>query len=1042
MEVLPTHEEMMRRALFTPCETQEQLARWIRVFLNIDLPHCIVSDESNSSPMQALWEIYDKARKNDDAEFSRVMVFANRGGGKCVRKGTLLRGEFGLKPIEDVAVGEKIWSGWAWRRVTDWVHDGEKESRTLKLKNRLDLTTSSVHRVWTLTESGPDWVRVADLKPGDRVAFDTRRPIQHLVNRDEFDDGYVLGILAGDGCLAFLKSQGHVTLSTVDEYVLGKWKAFCLKMCGRFPRQSKSRPCDWRIQAKEIRSWLQSWGWAEDSHSFDKTLPKLTTYSQAAGFLSGLLDTDGFLMRNRTCLSLTSWPLIEGSTKLLHGLGIDAKVRRGKRLNGRQRHIVHHLWISAADSEKLASVGVKIKARKAGSLKNNARTNNPEKTIPRRLCLPVLERLPTKGGRWRETHGIKKPNVQYPRYSMDKLERLDTYRQALGLPSSRKWIAEVSRFDWVEVESVSVGVADFYDLTVEEDHSYWSEGLISHNTLSASILEVLQVLHLQRNVVHLAAIFDQSKKAQEYVRDFLNKPYLRDFRVGQNVKKIEVCRYFNAETGKSITEKEFLDLPETSRLAYQRIYNYMQIVLCTLQSTNGQHAEYCVLDEIDVIPKQNRQAYEEAKHIPDPRDGKLPITVLTSTRKFSYGLVQEELDKASKTGLHIRHWNAIDITEPCPPSRHLPEEPRVRLWVNEADVRHITEEDYLLLDEQARKRYYQREGFAGCVKCPLFSACKGRLATHQQSRSSMLKPISTLITQFRHTSQSGIQTQILCRKPDESGLIYPKLNREVHVKTAQQIAEMLTGEPQTRDITKAELLQMMVDKGARFYAGMDFGFSHNFAVVVGAVFGQFMFIVTVIAMPGLELDEKIAVCEPLRAFAPTIYGDPEAPADIKTFKRKGFHMREWDKYKGSVKAGIEVVRMKLQPAIGDPQLFFLADDPGVELLIQRLEKYHFMTDAAGQVSEEPDDDLDDECDALRYVVMNVFAPKGKLNLPNTKSSDVEDIRKTIAEATQSPEPGQPADWMRGKIASLTGNQEDSRPSEAKTVKRGRFIFDG
>lgn len=560
----------------------------------------------------------------------------------------------------------------------------------------------------------------------------------------------------------------------------------------------------------------------------------------------------------------------------------------------------------------------------------------------------------------------------------------------------------------------------------------------SFKTLGASVLEVLQVLHLGRNVAHMAAIFDQSKKSQEYVRDFFSKPYIRDFRVGQNVKKIEVSRYYEPSTGKSLTENEWGSLGGETRNTYQRVYNYIQIVLCTMTGANSAHTEFFCVDEVDVVPKQHRPAYEEAKHIPDPRDGLMPITLLTSTRKFSYGLVQEEITNAYESGLHVKHWNIIDITAPCLPARHLPEQPKRLYYINDSTLKHIVEEDYKLLDETSQKKWYPVEGFAGCRECPLFSSCKGRLATHQKSTSPMLKPISTVINRFKTASLSGVQTQLLCRKPDESGLIYPKFNRETHMKTVQEIATMMTGEPTDRHMTKAQLLQLMVDKGAKFYGGMDFGFSHNFAAIVGAVFGQFMFVVTVIAAPGLELDEKIATCEPIKPFNPIIYGDPEAPADVKTFKRKGFHMREWDKYKGSVKAGIEVVRMKFQPAVGAPQMFLLKDDAGCEYLAKRLEKYHFMTDAAGQISEEPDKELDDECDALRYMVMNVFAPKGKLNMPASRYED--DVKSVIKEALSHHEPGKSSDWMRDKIQSLTGDQ--SKPVETKTIRRGKFSFDG
>lgn len=574
----------------------------------------------------------------------------------------------------------------------------------------------------------------------------------------------------------------------------------------------------------------------------------------------------------------------------------------------------------------------------------------------------------------------------------------------------------------------------------DEDFSrvmaYASRG--GYKTLGASALEVLQVLHLGRNVAHMAAVFDQSKKSQEYVRDFFAKPYIRDFRVGQNVKKIEICRYYNGRTGQSITDAEWSELAPSERMLFERKYNYIQIVLCTMQGANSAHTEFFCVDEVDVVPKQNRPAYEEAKHIPDPRAGLMPVTLLTSTRKFSYGLVQTEIDNAKESKLQVRHWNIIDITQSCAPERHRPEEPNRTYYVNDSELKHITEGDFQLLDEQTKKKWVPTEGFAGCEKCPLFAACKGRLATHQKSKSPLLKPIASVIQQFRTASLSAVLTQLLCRQPDESGLIYPKLDYNKHMKSADEIATMITGEPQSH-VTKSQLLQLLLDKGARFFAGMDFGFTHNFSTVVGAVFGQFAFVFTVIAAPGLELDEKIAMCEPLKPFNPTIFGDPEAPADIKTFKRKGFNMREWDKYKGSVKAGIEVVRMKLMPAVGSPTLFFLRDDPGCELLFARLKKYHFMTDAAGQISEEPDDEDDDEADALRYFIMNVFAPKGKLHIP--APADVEDIRNTMKSIVQEHRTGKESDWMKEKISQLTGDSEPTMV-KPKVIKRGKFVFDG
>lgn len=559
-------------------------------------------------------------------------------------------------------------------------------------------------------------------------------------------------------------------------------------------------------------------------------------------------------------------------------------------------------------------------------------------------------------------------------------------------------------------------------------------------TLGASVLEILIILHLNRNVAHMAAILDQSKKAQEYVRDFLNKPYIRDFKVGENVKKISVVRYFEDATGESLTTNEWAKIEGAERNKYRRIENYIQVVLCTMQGANSAHTEFMTIDELDVIPKQHKPAYEEAKHIPMPRDGMLPITLLTSTRKFSYGLVQREIDETQKTGLQTRHWNVIDNTERCKPERHRPDLPRVDLWVDDADLRHVGDDDYALLDEQTKKRFVKHAAaFAGCKTCPLFSSCKTRLATHQKSNSPMLKPIPAVIMAFRQASTEHAQTQLLCRKPDTSGLIYARLNPMVHLKTARQIAEMVTGDKYATELSKAQLLDVLRSRGARFTGGMDFGFTHAFVATMGATFGRFHFVTHCISMPGLELDDKIRVSEPFKEWNPTIFGDTEDPASIKTFRRRGFKMKEWVKRPNSVKAGIEIVRMKLMNSLQEVSLFFLKDDPGVEFLVQKLQKYHFLTDAAGEISDVPDDDGDDEADALRYQVMNTFAPNGNLVADKTTTF--------AAPVTQAPltQPDPNKDWMKSKIQELTGSSNSVlgvNEAPSSFIKKGRFVFDG
>jgi hypothetical protein len=558
----------------------------------------------------------------------------------------------------------------------------------------------------------------------------------------------------------------------------------------------------------------------------------------------------------------------------------------------------------------------------------------------------------------------------------------------------------------------------------------------SFKTLSASILELLAVLHLGRDVAHMAAIEAQSHKAQSYVKKFLNRKYLRDFKVGDSKERSEIARYHDPVTGDNLTEEQFGKLTNDEKDKYTEYRNYIKVVVCTMQGANSDHVPLFVVDEVDVV--QNPKAYEDAKMIPAPFGEMFPMTILTSTRKISTGLVQEEIDKAvdeeGEIRLHIRHWNLIDVTRACPPERHLPNEPRVPIYVNEEkyeELRAISEKKYNDLNAEDKVKFKREEGYAGCLKnCRLFSACRGRLATKQKSKSPLLRQIDHTINQFRNVSLPTALAQLLCRKPSKEGLIYPNLERSTHVLTAAQIAEMIVGTTFPNSMSKVELLALMKVRGMLFYSGMDFGYTHNFAVVTTAVDGYRGFVVDVIAQPELLPDEQVRACDnQIKHLNPSIFADPENPQMVDQLRKSGYRMREWVKEAGSVVGGIDIVRMRLRPPMGDPLLFFLAGDAGVELLLKRMAKYHWKADAAGRITDKPNDVEDDECDALRYVVMNVFKVKGKVRVPadapaTSPQSTPDGVYSTTNWLTK---------WLQDNGVTTTGDQ-------ALTAKRGRLLI--
>lgn len=555
---------------------------------------------------------------------------------------------------------------------------------------------------------------------------------------------------------------------------------------------------------------------------------------------------------------------------------------------------------------------------------------------------------------------------------------------------------------------------EIYQKARENDDPDFSRVMIyasrdSFKTLGASILEVLAVLHLDRDVAHMAAIKPQAQKAQSYVKQFFRMPYLRDFVVAANTERTDVVWYSNDNTGECITRARYGELAEVERRDFTPHERYIKIVICTLQGSNSDHVPFFVVDEVDVVPKQNQPAYQEAKSIPGVFDGKEPITVLTSTRKFAFGNVQRELDEASRSGLVVRHWNIIDVTERCPPTRHLPAEPRIPIWFRHDDFSAIGEEDFQRQTPEEQATYSQDTGYAGCLsKCKLFAMCRGRLATNQKEHERginpktgkeeyverpkpLLKTIRFTTNKFRELPLDMAKAQLMCWQASQEGLIYPNLDKTKHLLKPHQVAEKLTGEKHPETFTFKQLLDMMKSRDGKWCAGVDFGFTHQFSVVLFYVDGYRAFVLGRWSQPELDPAEKLDLLDrTIKEFEPTVYADTEAPDMIKFLKRHGYRCPEWSKGPGSVLGGIDTVRYKLMPTLsGDPQLYFVEGGPGVVEHVDCLKLYHWEIGIDGKPTKDPDEVvsenpetgariLDDECDALRYGIMNVFKTRGRV----------------------------------------------------------------
>ena len=600
----------------------------------------------------------------------------------------------------------------------------------------------------------------------------------------------------------------------------------------------------------------------------------------------------------------------------------------------------------------------------------------------------------------------------------------------------RRWIRVYLGIDFPDqkVDEESTGsimdtLWQVYHAGVTNDESapsryLWYASRDSGKTLGASVLELLAMLHMKRSVVHLASILQQSIKASEYYKGFLDREALSEFRVGDNQRTVSVVWFEHLPTGNILTLKEWKELGGRARAGeYRRFVHYIKIIVNSARSANSDHCAYLCVDEADLI--QYVKAYREALMIPtttkdENGNNQPPITFITSSRKSSGGLVQEEIDNAEERGTMVLHHNILDVTARCPDERHRPDLPKIKVFSSKDTLKTLLPDDFRSLqtsDPKKAETYTEDEAYWGCYhNCKIFAGCHGRLAS-QTCNATFLKPTSNAIRVFKEVGDvETVKAQIFCWKPGNSGAIYANFSRVANMLSMDEMWESVTGEKSTTPITKGLLIETFMARGHPAVGGMDFGYTHCFAVVIGFVVGKILYVVDAFEIPELEPHQCVEVCDRrIKFLNPMIWPDTAYPAYIKMFRSAGYRCRE---HKKDVIGGIEAVRKKILPAGLSPELFLIKGDDGCELLAKRIVAYKWKEDSIGRITDIPDDTEDDLNDACRYLVQNTFGKSSGIILAKGSIADIPDHLKNQP-------PHTPDQVMSAKIHELTGGEAGS-----------------
>jgi len=497
----------------------------------------------------------------------------------------------------------------------------------------------------------------------------------------------------------------------------------------------------------------------------------------------------------------------------------------------------------------------------------------------------------------------------------------------------------------------------------------------SYKTLMAAAIEILCMIHFRISIAHMAAIQSQSSKAIMYVNSFFRKisKYLEANRWQKNSDNKGMVQWITDE-GEDV---------------------YIRVIIATVAGANSEHCAMLFVDEVDVV--QDPRALQEAKMIPCTYKQYFPLTVYLSTRKFAGGLMEKTLKETEAAGGEILRWNIIDITERITHEEAQIHKPKVLRYVSiELPMRNLSPEEYNSLNDEEKGNYEPFEAYAGIAKHPMLSVIRNRLVDRpQENVGGLYKPLVAVRNNFKQTAPEWAEAQLLCNKPSSFGLVYPRFSRHENSIELQEAWEYLTGEANNKNITLGFLVDYMHQMGIPFYAGVDWGFTDESTIVIGAVLpdGQ-IWIMDLISASGLEdtdLIDKYAaefdeIYRPKRW-----YCDSSQPGSIKKLNRKVRGTAKGvSKNKDFVIDGLTCVQSVITDS-NNVRLLKILKHGNTLRILDSFETYKWKTDGKGDpidgVPEHGKDGVADIMDAIRYLIFTYLGKKGSFSFAGRRKNN-------------------------------------------------------
>ena len=439
--------------------------------------------------------------------------------GDCFVAGTLVHTEKGLKPIENVEVGEEVLmpNGYT-SRVVEAFHNPPGQVIDVTLSNGLTLTVTPDQKFRVLGENYEiRWEQAKNLE-GKRVLASSPRslgfPEAHF-NQQKTGLAYTAGLLVAEGFLTDRNRSSRVGISMVDREPLEYVASVCAEQSVKAIWSAKKpQKTHYQLQHQLRFSNLPEAVEICQDKCDDKQVPSwiLTDRRFFAPFIAGFVDGDGFMRaadsKREAVLATTSKRL---STELqamladcgIHGVSVPEE-------HGENRLTSFNLHLTGENASRLAhliSPFLKIPRKKesAFDLSNwkNRALNLETECVPSAAIWEEFSKYHIGSGWFVDKDGRKfRSGIKYEtgakiRYSNDLHEKTLSYRQIeswgilaklekLGSPLAANIRHLIDNYSLLQVVSVidNCEKAETFDIQIEdESHEFLLHGCAVSNCI-------------------------------------------------------------------------------------------------------------------------------------------------------------------------------------------------------------------------------------------------------------------------------------------------------------------------------------------------------------------------------------------------------------------------------------------------------------------------------------------------------------------------------------------------------------------------------